>query len=75
MYAITLAALPHLLQDSMSILVEADVSKPKALSEPDVSFVLKIGHCHFKGYGDTFFIEEVFVKISGKQHYLCWAVD
>ena len=22
------------------------------------------------GYGDTFFIDEVFVKINGKQHYL-----
>ena len=27
------------------------------------------------GYGDTFFIDEVFVKISGKQHYLWRAVD
>ena len=25
------------------------------------------------GYGDTFFIDEVFVKINGKQHYL-WRV-
>ena len=23
-----------------------------------------------RGYGDTFFIDEVFVKINGKQHYL-----
>ena len=23
-----------------------------------------------RGYGDTFFINEVFVKINGKQHYL-----
>jgi putative transposase len=28
-----------------------------------------------QGYGDTFFIDEVFVKISGKQHYLWRAVD
>ncbi len=28
-----------------------------------------------QGYGDTFFIDEVFVKIDGKQHYLCRAVD
>ena len=28
-----------------------------------------------RGYGDTFFIEEVFVKIRGKQHYLWRAVD
>jgi putative transposase len=28
-----------------------------------------------RGYGDTFFIDEVFVKISGKQHYLWRAVD
>ena len=28
-----------------------------------------------KGYGDTFFIDEVFVKINGKQQYLWRAVD
>ncbi len=28
-----------------------------------------------QGYGDTFFIGEVFVKIQGKQHYLWRAVD
>jgi len=28
-----------------------------------------------QGYGDTFFIDEVFVKIQGTQHYLWWAVD
>lgn len=28
-----------------------------------------------RGYGDTFFIDEVFVKIRGKQHYLWRAVD
>jgi putative transposase len=27
-----------------------------------------------RGYGDTFFIDEVFVKINGKQHYLWRAV-
>ena len=27
------------------------------------------------GYGDTFFIDEVFVKINGTQHYLWRAVD
>ena len=27
------------------------------------------------GYGDTFFIDEVFVKINGKHHYLWRAVD
>jgi len=26
-------------------------------------------------YGDTFFIDEVFIKINGKQHYLWRAVD
>ena len=30
---------------------------------------------HHQGYGDTFFIDEVFVKIQGKQHYLWHAVD
>ena len=28
-----------------------------------------------QGYGDTFFIDEVFVKIQGNQHYLRRAVD
>ena len=28
-----------------------------------------------QGYGDTFFIDEVFVKINGKQHYLWRAVN
>ena len=28
-----------------------------------------------RGYCDTFFIDEVFVKINGKQHYLWRAVD
>ena len=28
-----------------------------------------------RGYGDTFFIDEVFVKINGEQHYLWRAVD
>ncbi len=28
-----------------------------------------------RGYGDMFFIDEVFVKINGKQHYLWRAVD
>jgi putative transposase len=28
-----------------------------------------------QGYGDTFFVDEVFVKINGKQHYLWRVVD
>lgn len=28
-----------------------------------------------QGYGDTFFIDEVFIKIDGKQHYLWRAAD
>ncbi len=28
-----------------------------------------------QGYGDTFFVDEVFVKIQGEQHYLWRAVD
>jgi len=28
-----------------------------------------------QGFGDTFYIDEVFVKISGKQQYLWRAVD
>ena len=27
------------------------------------------------GYGDTFFTDDVFVRINGKQHYLWRAVD
>jgi putative transposase len=28
-----------------------------------------------RGYGDTFYVDEVFVKINGRQHYLWRAVD
>jgi putative transposase len=28
-----------------------------------------------RGYGDTFYIDEVFIKINGKQHYLWRAID
>ena len=28
-----------------------------------------------RGYGDTFYIDEVFVKINGKRHYPWLAVD
>lgn len=28
-----------------------------------------------RGFGDTFYIDEIFVKINGKQHYLWRAVD
>jgi putative transposase len=28
-----------------------------------------------RGYGDTFYIDDVFVKLNGKQHYLWRAVD
>ena len=28
-----------------------------------------------QGYGDTFFIDEVFAKVHGEQHYLWKAVD
>jgi putative transposase len=33
---------------------------------------LRIKH---HGYGDTFFIDEVFIRINDKQHYLWRAVD
>lgn len=29
----------------------------------------------YQGYGDTFYVDEVFVKIRGEQHYLWRAVD
>jgi putative transposase len=29
----------------------------------------------YQGHGDTFFIDEVFVKIQGQRHYLWRAVD
>ena len=31
--------------------------------------------CRHQGFGDTFYIDEVLVKINGKQHYLWRAVD
>ena len=34
----------------------------------------RLKHQH-QGYGDTFYIDEVFVKIGGKQHYVWRAVD
>jgi putative transposase len=34
--------------------------------------ILKQKH---RGYGDTFYIDEVFVRINGEQHYLWRAVD
>jgi putative transposase len=37
-------------------------------------FTRRLRHRH-RGYGDTHFLDEVFVKISGKQHYLWRAVD
>ena len=39
---------------------------------PKYAYRLKRKH---QGYGETFFIDEVFVKIDGKQHYLWRAVD
>ena len=39
---------------------------------PKYSRRLKREH---RGFGDTFYIDEVFVKINGKQHYLWRAVD
>jgi len=32
-------------------------------------YVTRLKRRH-QGFGDTFFIDEVFVKIDGKQHYL-----
>jgi len=31
--------------------------------------------CKHQGFGDTYYLDEVFVKIRGKQHYLWRAVD
>ena len=39
---------------------------------PEYATRLKRKH---RGYGDTFFIDEVFIKIDGIQHYLWRAVD
>ena len=39
-----------------------------------VKYVRRLKKKH-QGYGDTFFIDEVFVKIDGKQYYLWRAVD
>jgi len=37
-------------------------------------YAKRLKRCH-QGYGDTFYIDEVFVKIYGKQRYLWRAVD
>jgi len=37
-------------------------------------YTLRLKRNH-RGFGDTFYIDEVFVKINGKQHYLWRAVD
>ena len=37
-------------------------------------YARRLKHRH-TGYGDTFYIDEVFVKINGRQHYLWRAVD
>ena len=39
---------------------------------PNYAARLKRKH---RGFGDTFFIDEVFIRIDGKQHYLWRAVD
>ena len=39
-----------------------------------LKYVRRLKNKH-QGYGDTFFIDEVFVRIDGKQHYLWRAVD
>ena len=43
-----------------------------------IKFGPKFARClsrRHQGFGDTFFIDEVFVKIQGKQQYLWRAVD
>jgi len=37
-------------------------------------FAKRLRHRH-QGFGDTFFIDEVFIRIKGKQYYLWRAVD
>jgi putative transposase len=37
-------------------------------------YAARLGKKH-QGYGDTFFIDEVFIRINDKQHYLWRAVD
>ena len=46
-----------------------------ASTAPDSSSVRSTVHHLQRGYGDTFYIDEVLVKINGKQHYLWRAVD
>jgi putative transposase len=40
--------------------------------EPRYARRLRRGH---RGYGDSLFVDEVFVRIRGQQRYLWWAVD
>ena len=37
--------------------------------------VCKAAEEKHRGFGDTFFVDEVFIKIGGKQHYLWRAID
>lgn len=37
-------------------------------------YARKLEHKH-SGFGDTFYLYEVFIKINGKQHYMWRAVD
>ena len=41
---------------------------------PPIARTRRVKRKH-RGFGDTFYLDEVFVKINGKQHYLWWAVD
>jgi len=38
------------------------------------SYARKLKQRH-RGFGDTFYLDEVFIKINGQQHYLWRAVD
>ena len=40
----------------------------------DLNMLRRLRRRH-RGFGDTFYIDEVFVTIGGKQRYLWWAVD
>ena len=48
--------------------------KPFDYGSTNSEFTKRLRRRH-SGFGDTYFLDEVFVKIGGKQHYLWRAVD
>jgi transposase-like protein len=63
----------HRLYDTSNVLQRAQGHPP--LMNQIRSNIHSNAEAQHRGYGDTFYIDEVFIKINGKQHYLWRAVD